>query len=128
MAGAFDTGQARQMIQSRLTLPAAQNGVAYQAAPSALERPAVLVHNKDTEQAHICVGTRAMSYVDPDRYALDLLNTILGEGMSSRLFLEIRERRGLAYDVHSFSSKHVDAGYFAVYMGVDPKKAEEAVN
>jgi predicted Zn-dependent peptidase len=47
--------------------------------------------------------------------------------MSSRLFLEIREKRGLAYDVHSFTSKHHDTGYFAVYMGVDPKKAEEAV-
>jgi predicted Zn-dependent peptidase len=128
MAGAFDTGQARQMIESRLTLPAARNGVEYQAAPGGLERPAVLVHNKDTEQAHICVGTRAMSYVDPDRYALDLLNTILGEGMSSRLFLEIRERRGLAYDVHSYSSKHSDGGYFGVYLGVDPKKAEEALD
>jgi predicted Zn-dependent peptidase len=48
--------------------------------------------------------------------------------MSSRLFLEIREQRGLAYDVHSFTSKHHDSGYFAVYMGVDPKKAEEAVD
>jgi predicted Zn-dependent peptidase len=53
---------------------------------------------------------------------------VLGEGMSSRLFLEIREQRGLAYDVHSYSSKHRDTGYFAVYMGVDPKKAEEAVD
>jgi predicted Zn-dependent peptidase len=71
---------------------------------------------------------RALSYQDPDRYALDILNTVLGEGMSSRLFLEIREQRGLAYDVHSFTSKHRDTGYFAIYMGVDPKKAEEAVN
>ncbi|TMC12540.1 MAG: insulinase family protein [Chloroflexi bacterium] len=69
-----------------------------------------------------------MSYLDDDRYALDLLNTILGEGMSSRLFLEIRERRGLAYDVHSYTTKHSDGGYFAVYLGVDPSKAEEAVD
>ena len=48
--------------------------------------------------------------------------------MSSRLFLEIREKRGLAYDVHSFTSKHYDCGYFAVYAGVDPSKAEETVN
>jgi predicted Zn-dependent peptidase len=86
-----------------------------------------VVHRKNTEQAHVCLGTRAISYLDPDRYALDLLNTILGEGMSSRLFLEIREKRGLAYDVHSFTSKHSDSGYFAVYMGVDPNKAEEAL-
>jgi predicted Zn-dependent peptidase len=59
---------------------------------------------------------------------LDLLNTVLGEGMSSRLFLNIRERRGLAYDVHSFTQKHRDTGYLGVYIGVDPKKAVDAVN
>ena len=68
-----------------------------------------------------------MSYLDDDRYALDLINTILGEGMSSRLFLEIREKRGLAYDVHSYTSKHHDCGYFAIYAGVDPAKALETV-
>jgi predicted Zn-dependent peptidase len=82
---------------------------------------------KDTEQAHICLGTRAVSYLDPDRHAIDMINTILGEGMSSRLFLEIRERLGLAYDVHSYTSKHADSGYFAVYLGVDPTKAAGAV-
>jgi predicted Zn-dependent peptidase len=71
---------------------------------------------------------RAYSYLHADRYVIDLLNTVLGEGMSSRLFLNIRERLGLAYDVHSFASKHRDTGYLAVYLGVDPKKAEEAAN
>ena len=71
---------------------------------------------------------RAWSYLHPDRYAIDLLNTVLGEGMSSRLFLNIRERLGLAYDVHSFTQKHRDTGYVAVYLGVDPKKAVEAVH
>jgi len=56
------------------------------------------------------------------------LNTVLGEGMSSRLFLNIRERLGLAYDVHSFTQKHRDTGYLGVYIGVDPKKAVDAVN
>jgi predicted Zn-dependent peptidase len=127
LAGALDAVEARRMIGSRLELPADRNGAGYLPAPAALEKPAVLLHHKDSEQAHICVGTRALSYLDPDRYALDLLNTVLGEGMSSRLFLEIRERRALAYDVHCYSSKHSDAGYFAVYLGVDPKKAEEAL-
>src|SRR6266550_4392875 len=77
----------------------------------ALDGPRVLVRRRDTEQAHICLGTRALSYMHPDRYALDLLNTVLGEGMSSRLFLNIRERLGLAYDVHSFTQKHRDTGY-----------------
>ena len=88
----------------------------------------MVVRRQSTEQAHICVGVRAWSYLHPDRYAIDLLNTILGEGMSSRLFLNIRERLGLAYDVHSFTSKHRDTGYVAVYLGVDPKKAVEAVS
>jgi len=126
--GALEAGEARRMVESRLTLPPTTNGTAFAAAPSGLESPTVYLHQKGTEQAHICLGTRAMSYLDPDRYALDLLNTVLGEGMSSRLFLEIRERLGLAYDVHSYTSKHRDGGYFGVYLGVDTKKAEEAVN
>jgi predicted Zn-dependent peptidase len=128
LVGAIDSDAVQRMVASRLALPGASNGLGYLPAPGPLERPVVLLHRKDTEQAHICLGTRAVSYLDDDRYALDLLNTVLGEGMSSRLFLEIRERRGLAYDVHSYSTKHSDGGYFAVYLGVDPSKAEEAVD
>ena len=128
VSGGIDSTDALQLVESHLVLPPAPNGLGYAAAPAALTESTVLVHKKETEQAHICLGTRAISYLDPDRFTLDLVNTVLGEGMSSRLFLEIRERRGLAYDVHSYTSKHHDAGYFAVYMGVDPKKAEEAVN
>jgi predicted Zn-dependent peptidase len=128
LAGALDTEVARQMVAPRLALPTTGNGAGYLPAPGPLERPSVHLLRKDTEQAHICLGTRALSYLDDDRYALDLMNTILGEGMSSRLFLEIREKRGLAYDVHSYSNKHADGGYFAVYLGVDPGKAEEAVD
>jgi predicted Zn-dependent peptidase len=128
LAGAFEADGAREMIESRLGLPDGADGAGYAPAPGPLEAAAVLLHKKDTEQAHICLGTRALSYLDPDRYTLDLLNTILGEGMSSRLFLEIREKRGLAYDVHTYSSKHRDGGYFAAYLGVDPKKAEEALD
>ncbi len=129
LSGGIDPEAAAQMMENHLTLPAAgPNGAGYTPAPAPLERAAVLLHPKKTEQAHICLGTRGVSYLDPDRYALDLINTVLGEGMSSRLFLEIRERRGLAYDVHSYTSKHSDGGYFAVYLGVDPKKAEESVD
>src|SRR5438132_526228 len=126
--GGIDSTDALKLVERHLALPPTPNGLGYAAAPAALTDPTVLVLKKETEQAHICLGTRAISYLDLDRFTLDLVNTVLGEGMSSRLFLEIRERRGLAYDVHSYTSKHHDAGYFAVYMGVDPKKAEEAVN
>lgn len=126
MSGGIDGQQAETLVASRLTLTA-ENGSVYDAAPPPLDASTVRVLKKKTEQAHICVGTRAISYLDDDRYALDLVNTILGEGMSSRLFLEIRERRGLAYDVHSYTTKHRDGGYMAVYAGVDPGKALDAV-
>jgi predicted Zn-dependent peptidase len=128
ISGAVDPDQAIRLVESRLALPEAPNGISYPPAPGPLSQATALVHKKNTEQAHLCLGTRAVSYLDPDRYALDLLNTILGEGMSSRLFLEIREKRGLAYDVHSYTSKHSDTGYFAVYLGVDPSKAQEALD
>jgi predicted Zn-dependent peptidase len=128
VSGGVGTDEALRMIESRLALPDSMNRAADEAGPDELTAASVRLHRKDTEQAHICLGTRAFSYLDPERYALDLLNTVLGEGMSSRLFLEIREKLGLAYDVHSYTSKHRDTGYLAVYLGVDPRKGEEAVH
>ena len=127
-AGALDAAATVDQVARNLTqLRAGLNGAAPAQPPAPLSRPRVLVRNRETEQAHICLGARAMSYMHPDRYALDLLNTVLGEGMSSRLFLNIRERLGLAYDVHSFTQKHRDTGYLGVYIGVDPKKAVDVV-
>jgi predicted Zn-dependent peptidase len=127
-AGSIDEAQMVEFMRSRLTLPAEANGSIPSLAPAPLESARVLIRRRRTEQAHICLGVRAYSYFHPDRYTIDLLNTVLGEGMSSRLFLNIREKLGLAYDVHSFTQKHRDTGYVGVYLGVDPKKAEEAVN
>jgi predicted Zn-dependent peptidase len=126
-AGAIDEAEMVEFIRPRLTLPVDANGTILALAPAPLETARVLVRRRRTEQAHICLGVRAYSYFHPDRYTIDLLNTVLGEGMSSRLFLNIREKLGLAYDVHSFTQKHRDTGYLGVYLGVDPKKAEEAV-
>ncbi len=89
--------------------------------------PRVQVEQRETEQAHLCLALPGLPYVHPDRYTLDLLDVILGQGMSSRLFLEIRERRGLAYDVHSFVTHYRDAGTLTVYAGVDPKQAGPTV-
>jgi predicted Zn-dependent peptidase len=127
-AGSLDEAATLEVVKPRLMLPADLNGAAPALAPSLLDGPRLLLRRRKTEQAHICLGVRAPSYLHPDRYAIDLMNTVLGEGMSSRLFLSIRERLGLAYDVHSFTQKHRDTGYLAVYIGVDPKKAVEAVN
>jgi predicted Zn-dependent peptidase len=82
---------------------------------------------KRNEQANIILGAHACSYRDPRRFVLDLLNVILGEGMSSRLFQELREERALAYDVHSFTSKLSDSGYLAIYIGCEPRRAVRAV-
>jgi predicted Zn-dependent peptidase len=89
--------------------------------------PLCAVRYKATEQAHINVAVRGLPLSHPDRYPLSFLSAILGEGMSSRLFLELRERRGLAYDVHSYVSHFLDTGAFIVYAGVDPKNTAEAV-
>ena len=82
---------------------------------------------KSTEQTHVCIAVPGMSYVDPDRFALELLNIVLGGGMSSRLFLEIRERQGLAYDVHSSLSQYRDSGSVVIYAGVDPKQTNATI-
>jgi predicted Zn-dependent peptidase len=127
VAGAMDEDETLAAIGSSVTLPSELNGLVPAEPPLPLHESNVLVRRKRTEQAHIGLGVRAQSYLDPDRYALDLLNTVLGEGMSSRLFLNIRERLGLAYDVHSFTQKHRDTGHLGIYLGVDPKKATEAI-
>jgi predicted Zn-dependent peptidase len=126
-AGALDEDATLAEVRPRLTLAAEPDGMLEALSPAAIAGAHVLVRRQRTEQAHICLGVRAFSYLHEDRYALDILNTVLGEGMSSRLFLNIRERLGLAYDVHSFTQKHRDTGYLGVYLGVDPKKAVEAV-
>lgn len=81
------------------------------------------VRYKKTEQAHVAVATWAFDRNHPDRYAVTLLNTILGDGMSSRLFQEIREKRGMAYTVSTFGSALEDCGYLGCYAAVEPKNA-----
>ncbi len=89
--------------------------------------PRVSVKYKRTEQAHLSVAVRGLPLQHADRYVLSLLSVLLGEEMSSRLALELRERRGLCYDVHSYCSYFLDAGAFILYAGVDPSKTVEAL-
>jgi len=95
----------------------------------AVEKPSpkAALKSKKTEQAQVCLAVPALSSFHPDRYALDVLNTILGEGMSSRLFVEIREKLALAYDVHSYVAHFLDAGSLVVSAGVDPKRVEPTI-
>lgn len=87
----------------------------------------VKVVPKDLAEAHLCIGAPSIPQTDAQRYALFVLNAILGGGVSSRLFQEIREKRGLAYSVYSFTSLYADAGLWGVYAGVSRKRAHEVV-
>ncbi|MBE0430266.1 MAG: insulinase family protein [Dehalococcoidia bacterium] len=89
--------------------------------------PRLRIESKDIEQAHICLAVHGFSHSHLRRFPLDLLSTVLGGGMSSRLFTEIRERKGLAYDIHSYTEHFLNSGAFTVYAGVDPGKVETTV-
>jgi predicted Zn-dependent peptidase len=88
---------------------------------------AVNLHYRDLEQLHICLAAPGLSISDPRRYAFSIMNTILGGNMSSRLFQEIREKRGLAYAVYSFITSHMDTGMCGIYAGVAPENALESI-
>jgi predicted Zn-dependent peptidase len=87
----------------------------------------VTIHRKESDQAHLCLGVRSYPLVHPDRYAVQLLGTVLGTGMSSRLFTEVRERRGLAYYVFALNQSYTDAGSLYSQAGVDIARCDEAV-
>jgi predicted Zn-dependent peptidase len=89
--------------------------------------PGLRVHYRELEQVHLCLSTPGLSITDPRRFALSLLNSLLGGNMSSRLFQEIREQRGLAYSVYSYISSYVDTGMFGIYAGVHPDNVQQTI-
>ena len=91
------------------------------------EWPAVRMEQRRTDQTHLCLALPGLSLEDPDRFNLAILNVMLGDGMSSRLFLNLRERQSLAYDVSSSTNHFRDCGSLVVYCGVEPRKSREAV-
>ena len=106
-----------------------QPGVAlsWQPAPNNQKSPRICIESRDTEQAHLCLAVRGLPLDHPDRYALDMLSIVLGEGMSSRLFTEIRERLGLAYAVHATSMHFLDSGALVIGAGVAPDNLPDTV-
>jgi predicted Zn-dependent peptidase len=97
------------------------------AAPAANGGPRVKLHTKQSDQAHLCIGSLSVPLAHPDRYAIQLLATVLGGGMSSRLFTEVRERRGLAYYVFGLNHSYTDTGSLYAQAGVDINRVDEAV-
>jgi predicted Zn-dependent peptidase len=85
------------------------------------------IYVKPLEQVHIMLGTYGLSIIDADRFGYLLLNVLLGGNMSSRLFQEIREKRGLAYSIYSYIAPYSDSGYLAIYLGVDRKSVSESL-
>ena len=108
-------------------LPSAKPPAPLITSPSPAPPGSLRLAYRKLGQANLCVGMPGVSRADPDRWALDLLGAVLGDGMSSRLFLELRERRSLAYDVSTFSSTYADCGTFGVHAGFDPEQSDKVV-
>jgi predicted Zn-dependent peptidase len=106
-----------------------QNGSTGSPAPVAVEQaePRVKLHTKASDQAHLRVGVHSYPLVHPDRYVIALLGTVLGGGMSSRLFTEVRERRGLAYYIYAYNMGYTDTGTLFAQGGVDIGRIDDAV-
>ncbi|HEY7607024.1 MAG TPA: pitrilysin family protein, partial [Actinomycetes bacterium] len=87
----------------------------------------VAVRRKPTEQAHVVLGSRGLSRADPRRFALGVLNVAFGGGVSSRLFQEVREKRGLVYSIYSYAAQYTETGSFSVYAGAAPKRIHDVL-
>jgi predicted Zn-dependent peptidase len=109
-------------------VPAGETGEPGSVHVSANGGPRVKVHTKASDQAHICLGVHSYPLEHPDRYVLQVLATVLGGGMSSRLFTEVRERRGLAYYVYGLNHSYTDAGSLYAQAGVDINRIDDAVS
>jgi predicted Zn-dependent peptidase len=96
-------------------------------APAVSNGSRVKVHSKQADQAHLCIGVPGYPLVHPDRYVLEVLRVVLGGGMSSRIWTEVRERRGLAYYCYAMNQAYTDTGTLVAQAGVDIKRIDEAV-
>ena len=123
VAGAVDTDEIVEQAERVFGDARCGSGQPLRTAPSTMGEDRFLVD--DTEQTHLVIGGRSLPRTDPDREALDIVNHVLGGGLSSRLFDEIRERRGLVYHVQSGLAAHADAGSWLVYAGSHPERAPE---
>jgi predicted Zn-dependent peptidase len=128
IAGAIDEDEVLEMLQPTLGSMASGAPQSWFPAADADGGPRCQMLFKRTEQTHIALGMHALPLGHPDRYALDLLSVLFGESMSSRLFMELRERQGLCYDVNSYVSHFLDAGSFGVYAAVDPVNGSKTVS
>jgi predicted Zn-dependent peptidase len=126
VAGNLSAEEARVAVEEHLGGVKPRPGLPFARAPRSA-KARTKMHVKRGEQVHLCIGWRGVPQQHPDKWTFDMLNAVLGEGMSSRLFLELREKRALAYDVHSYEANFSDIGHLVIYAGVAPDRASEAV-
>ncbi len=126
-AGNFDEDRLRALVEQHSPVPRSDRPIRPLGNPTAAP-DAVTVVERDTEQAHVVLGMRSLPHLDPDRYALMVLNQVLGGGMASRLFQEVREARGLAYSVYSFRAAYQDTGCLGVYAGTSVERVHETLD
>jgi predicted Zn-dependent peptidase len=126
VAGNIEHDQVMSLAEQKLGSTAHARPLSFQTAAHELPEERIQVEWRQTDQNNLAIGLRALPRNDPGRFTLTILNTILGRGMSSRLFKEVREKRGLAYSVGSSVSRHYDTGELAVSAGVGADRMEEA--
>ena len=132
-AGAVDHEIVARVASAWVADGASTNGTRPPAQPRATKAPtpsapgSLRVSYRRLSQGNLCLGMPAVSRNHPDRWALDLLGAVLGDGMGSRLFMELRERQSLVYDVSTFGATYADAGAFGIHAGFDPADAERVV-
>jgi predicted Zn-dependent peptidase len=125
-AGDLDHDRLLDLLQTHLGGWDGPEAAATAPAPP-VARPATVTKDRDVSQVHVCLGVEGLSYAHRDRYALNLVNTVLGGGMSSRLFQEVREKRGLVYSIYSYLASYRDAGLVVIYAGCGETALEEVI-
>lgn len=127
VAGGIDETEIKSMVEKYFGQMPSFKTIEPEMVVEKQQKPAVMIREKKTEQIHIALGVRSVSLDNPEKYPLSVLASILGGGMSSRLFNEVREKRGLAYYVRTSSDEYMDCGSLVSMAGVDPKRVKEAI-
>ncbi|HEX7077365.1 MAG TPA: pitrilysin family protein [Candidatus Eisenbacteria bacterium] len=127
IAGRFDWDAVVDRVAHHFAAAPASGTAAGPARPALTQRREVVHHVRDLAQQYLCIGGPGLPQEHPDRYTLVLLSTLLGGGMSSRLFQRVREQEGLAYSVYTYSDSYEDAGIFCAAMSVQPSSGRKAI-
>lgn len=128
VAGGIKDAKIKDLVEKYFGSMKSFDTLRYEKVVEDQKKPAVLLKHKKTEQVHVAIGVRTVSVNSSQRYPLSVLAAILGGGMSSRLFHQVRERRGLAYYVRTSTEHHQDCGTIFSTAGLDPKRAKDAIS